>query len=79
MAEFTPEHQQHLDGLTKRFTDMVALKYINGNNEHGGKIWTKKHLIRMAKEEAVDLWVYLDTLEQQIDESGVELGTVEEH
>lgn len=78
MAEFTPEHLDHLNGLTTRFSSMLRLKYINGNNEHGGKIWTKKHLIEMAQEEVVDLWVYLETLRQQIDQSGVELGSVED-
>ena len=68
----TPEQEAHLKGLTDRFVSFVDRKYRAGQKEHGGDLWKKKDIIGMAKEEVADLWVYLDTLEQQINESGVD-------
>lgn len=51
-----------------RFTHALADKYTAGQREHGGNVWLKRGMLREAKAEVLDLWVYLDTLEQQLEE-----------
>lgn len=74
----TDETWAHLDGIRKDFDDLVVTKYVAGQQEHGGRLWTKKGLIDMAIDEAIDQVVYLLTLKKQIEAAGVELGTVED-
>jgi hypothetical protein len=74
----TAEQQEHLHALTGRFVDQVTEKYVAGQKEHGGDLWRKKGIIKMAKEEVVDMWVYLDTLEQQLKDAGIVLGDIAE-
>lgn len=74
----TNEHSQHLSDIIRQAEFLIANKYKVGVEEHGGKLWEKKGLIDMALDEAIDQVVYLLTLKQQIQESGVELGTEED-
>jgi hypothetical protein len=64
----TQEQQAHLDRMIDGFTTALANKYAAGQREHGGNVWMKRGMLREAKAEVMDLWVYLDTLEQQIEE-----------
>lgn len=66
MDDLTQEQEEHLTGLTTRFATHVTRKYLKGAQEHGGNLWEKDGLLQEAKDEVVDLWVYLDTLEQQL-------------
>jgi len=73
--------KEHLKQVINDFNDLVSEKYMKGVAEHGGGLWYKRDLIKMAKEEAVDLFVYLDSLDKQIEElekRGIYLGTREE-
>lgn len=62
------EQQQHMKDLGRRFIEFMEPKYIKGAEEHGGDIHDMKalQLLNCAKEEVVDLWVYLDTLEEKL-------------
>lgn len=72
----TDETWKHLGKIRDDFDDLVVAKYVAGQNEHGGQLWKKKGLIDMAIDEAVDQVVYLLTLKKQIEDSGVELGSI---
>lgn len=72
------EHREHRDGIILDFTQAAFDKYNKGQAEHGGKLWQKKGLIDMAIDEAIDQVVYLFTLKKQIEDAGIELGTLED-
>lgn len=74
--EITEAHSEHLTGIQTKFNSLLQTKYTKGVIEHGGNLWQKKNLIDMAIDEAVDQVVYLLTLKQQIEDSGVQLGEV---
>lgn len=74
----TPEQEQNLLEIKELFSSLVDHKYRNGQREHGGNLWTKKGLIDMAIDEAIDQVTYLICLKRQIEQSGVELGTMVE-
>lgn len=50
----------------KRFNERASEKFDIGKKQHGGNLWEKKDLISMAKDEVIDQWFYLDSLEKQI-------------
>lgn len=59
----TPKQETHLEFIKTQFTSDVDKKYRKGQAEHGGNLWDKNtHLLDMAIEEALDLYVYLITL-----------------
>jgi hypothetical protein len=64
----TPEQEAHLARVKARFLAEVDAKYRAGVREHGGNLWerTKMDLIRELKAEAVDLYVYAQTLEDDL-------------
>lgn len=64
----TVSQEQHLERIKARFDAAVDAKYRAGAAEHGGTLLDADALtlIAWAKQEAVDQWVYLDTLEEQI-------------
>jgi hypothetical protein len=61
------DHEHHLQEVKDSFEQEVDKKYRHGQLEHGGNLWQKSGLIKQAKQEAVDLYVYLDTLEKQLE------------
>lgn len=65
---------EHLQAILRDFIDKTSDKYVSGATEHGGNLWDKSGIIEMAMEEAIDLYVYLYTLKQQLIESEVKLG-----
>ena len=73
--------EAHLKRLTERFTKDVEKKYREGWKEHGGQLYKKVGMLKNAKDEVLDLWVYLDTLEDQLAEFGrvqIEQGLINE-
>lgn len=74
----TYEHNAHRDSIILEFAKMCTEKYNKGQAEHGGNLWDKKGLIEMAIDEAIDQVVYLITLKKQIEDSGVELGSIQD-
>lgn len=74
----TDEQEGHAHFVAAQFEEAMLKKYEAGQKEHGGNLWNKTGLIDMAIDEAIDQVVYLITLKQQIEESGVELGFINE-
>ncbi len=78
MNPLTPEQQEHVDQIGGDFIKLMTAKYVRGQQEHGGNLWTKKNLIDMAIDEAIDQVTYLMSIKRQLQEQGVVLGTIEE-
>ncbi len=69
----TPKHEAHLAHLLKLGGELLDQKYRAGNAKHGGFLPTKPDLIDEAIHEALDQFVYLDTLRDQISAQRCEL------
>lgn len=63
MPYTTPE--DHAQAVAQRTAQAIITKYMRGQKEHGGKLWTTPCLHK-ATEEAIDLIVYLDVITEQI-------------
>jgi hypothetical protein len=52
------------------FKDEYTNKYMKGQKEHSGNLWEMglKQVVGNAKEEVLDMWSYLMTIEKVIDE-----------
>lgn len=72
----SPEH--HLQAVIADFEKNVTEKYKAGQKEHGGQLWTKPGMIKNLKDELLDAYVYLCTLEAQINDMGAKFGALEE-
>ena len=68
VRRMTPEQEAHLRSLKERFAAEFEAKYRNGQAEHGGNLYEMPAyaLITNLKQEALDLWAYACTLEDQI-------------
>lgn len=64
----TEPQETHLAEIKAHFLREVDAKYRAGQREHGGDLFRKNisALIREIKQEAVDLYVYADSLESLI-------------
>ncbi len=62
----THDQEVHLSGIIRRYASEVDRKYRRGQQEHGGDLFAKTGLLPMAIEEALDLPVYLYTLNDQL-------------
>lgn len=64
----TKEQEAHLSRLKKSFASHCDSKYRRGQAEHGGDLFTKPTLIVLdaAIEEAVDSYVYLESLRERL-------------
>lgn len=60
------DKEAHLKRMQDKFVAQSRFKYEAGQIEHGGKMWEKPGMLDHAKEEVIDLWHYLCTLEEQI-------------
>ena len=60
------EQQAHLDRVTHWQRDLLWIKYVRGQREHGGRLWEKPGMMAQALEESTDLIVYLLTLRGQL-------------
>jgi hypothetical protein len=65
---FDEEHQKHLDKILSSFNNMATIKYKAGQTEHGGRLWTKSGMLDQALDEIIDLYIYMITLKQQMEE-----------
>lgn len=64
----TPKREAHLQSIKDNFAEDVDKKYRAGQIEHGGDLWLKPGMLDMALDEIVDLYVYMRTFKQQLDE-----------
>jgi len=62
----TPEHQNHIQKIISHFDIAAYQKYLEGQNDHGGYLWTKA-VWKQPMKEAIDQVIYLDTLNEQIE------------
>jgi len=65
--------KEYLTKILEQFILEASEKFEKGCNEHGGKIWLKRGLIKEMKQEAIDLYIYATALEDQL--KGIKLGT----
>jgi hypothetical protein len=67
----TLAQEMHLKSIKESFALAVDAKYRAGQAEHGGNLFEMDtmDLIRNLKEEAIDLWTYACTLEDQLIEA----------
>lgn len=67
----TSDQEKHIDSLVEVFSKKAKFKYAAGVKEHGGNIWElpKEKLIEAAEEEIIDMWVYLQTLKEVLNDS----------
>lgn len=56
----TEEQHAHITGIIERFAYDAYEKYVAGQLEHGGNLW-EKDVLKEARQETLDLVVYLDT------------------
>ncbi|NCD07263.1 MAG: hypothetical protein EOL97_14210 [Spirochaetia bacterium] len=67
----TTQQEEHLKKVKDSFNNEVDRKYRAGQAQHGGNLWLKKDLIGKALEEIIDLYVYMATLKEQIEQQTV--------
>jgi hypothetical protein len=60
-------HEAHLARIITHVTRDIDAKYRAGQIEHGGNLWEKPGMLEQAIAEALDLCVYLYTLQEQRD------------
>jgi len=64
-------NEQFKKDSLERFTNLASIKFDAGQLQHGGMLWQKKDLVYKAKEEVIDMWFYLDSLQKQIEDKTV--------
>lgn len=65
------ENERFKKESLERFVNLASLKFDKGAELHGGFLWLKKDLILKAKEEVIDMWFYLDSLQKQFDDKTI--------
>ena len=58
-------HEAHVKRILDQFNKDLHAKYEAGQEEHGGNLWEKNGMLAHAIAEAIDLVVYLYTLQEQ--------------
>ena len=58
-------HEAHVKRILDQFGRDLHAKYEAGQKEHGGNLWEKPGMLAHAIAEAIDLVVYLYTLQEQ--------------
>lgn len=68
----------HMSSIAYEFSVLMANKYKEGVEEHGGNLWQMpfEDLLNNAIEEAIDQVVYLLTMKQQYDEEKDEVQSL---
>ena len=66
------DRQEHLEEMQAEFLKLSTEKYVKGQEEHGGKMWLKPGMLQHLKEELVDAWHYVTTLEMQLKDRQVD-------
>lgn len=72
--DLTPEQTEHVEKVITEMAYRIYSKYAAGQREHGGDLWKKSIVLEEALNEVTDFNVYLLTLKQQIQDSGIQLG-----
>lgn len=64
----------HMSSIAYEFSVLMANKYKQGVEEHGGNLWdlSEDDLLDNAIDEAIDQVVYLLTIKQKRGENGVQ-------
>lgn len=64
----TKDQEEHLSRVQNEFLVRCKKKYEVGAKEHGGNLWEKGPLwiLDQAIDEAIDQFVYLHTLKEQL-------------
>jgi hypothetical protein len=64
----TKDQELHLGRVLEMFELKTDEKYRNGQKEHGGNMWEMGviELVENAMDEAIDQWVYLYTIYEQL-------------
>lgn len=64
----TQDQERHLNIIKEQFELKVDKKYRAGQSEHGGDLWTMDllKLVDNSIDEAIDQFVYLTTLREQL-------------
>ena len=57
--------EDHASRITNRVSRDIFLKYDAGQREHGGQLW-RKRMMGQVRAEALDLIVYIETLDDQL-------------
>ena len=58
----------HMENGVTEFVRDYRAKQARGQSEHGGNLWEKPSMLRHAKDEVLDQWAYLTTLDKQLRE-----------
>lgn len=68
MKKMRKENRDHLERLLNQFNYEVKQKYKSGYRKHGGGLlkMTAIELVREAKQETIDQYVYLQRLEEML-------------
>lgn len=76
----TESQEAHLNSIVEAFTEACIVKYRKGAEEHGGDLFSMpfEALLDNAIDEAIDQFVYLMTMKQQLKEKYVMLPPVED-
>lgn len=75
--DMTDEQERHLDDLKDDFLDLIEPKYRAGAKEHKTilKETNVEKLLEYAMEEVVDLYTYLRTIQQKIEDGDVRIDS----
>lgn len=55
---------EHLNHIVTWFIGHVTKKYMQGQHEHGGRLW-RKPVWKFMRDEVIDMVVYFQVLEEQ--------------
>lgn len=66
IQSMTPEQQEHLAGIVRRFVEDLTAKYTRGQAQHQGNLWEKPGMLKMLRQEHLDSVAYDDSLQYQI-------------
>lgn len=72
-ADFDTKYRsvrEHVQAISGRVGKAIKRKYMRGQREHGGELWRKPCAYR-AYEEALDLIVYLDVVQEHLESIGL--------
>jgi hypothetical protein len=71
----TPD--QIRDHAMKAFNQIAPHKYNTGQEEHGGILDERDDIVTECRNEAVDLWFYLEAVRHQMDEKDSRIARLE--
>jgi hypothetical protein len=57
---------EHVQSILRWLGDVITGKYLRGQEEHGGELWSKPGALKNLEEEVLDLAVYYKTAKDQL-------------